>query len=622
MLDFLRRSATSVFAWLILGVLALAFGLSFGLPSFSLTLGPEKYVKVHGEGVGDEEFRYEIALAGRYGRIPKEPETQEAYGAREEVLEGVIERILLAKTAKDLGLGATEREAEDLVLDGHVILFGFTLEFLGPKDEFNYKLFKNNWLRPLGIAEQRYLEYQQEEYLARTLRDVIRVAAAVPEPELRKQYEARANQISLRYARYEAMSFGQLYDPTEADIDAYVEANGDALAADFATQSSRFVKLGKQMRVYVVEVPKAGDDDGDDEGGEDGADDGADDGETEGAAGDDGGDDGADEGDADDPRAKIDAAKARIAGGEDFRAVARAVSRHTSARGGGDLGWVGENLGTGLDPVVDEAARGAELDSVSDVLEGESSYFLVRVTGRREGDVPEADAYRELAAEALRKQKGRELAKAAAEEDKAAVLTDGKSVSEVFASPDALGDTPFGTPLEDVPIEGDDTAPGGRDKVAMRESGLTPKGQPIKGLGGPAPKLVDAAWADESGADLLDDVYEVGDDYVLAGVVTKVSGTDEEYAEQRKLLYSGLSRQHGEAVSARFAERLCLEAKASGDLVVSESKVKTLMTYDTTEQAEEKEDPEDPQRKPYAVCQRVGNRGGVLTAQWKFAEWR
>jgi hypothetical protein len=41
MLDFLRRSATSVFAWIILGVLALVFGLSFGLPSENLTLGPE-----------------------------------------------------------------------------------------------------------------------------------------------------------------------------------------------------------------------------------------------------------------------------------------------------------------------------------------------------------------------------------------------------------------------------------------------------------------------------------------------------------------------------------------------------------------------------------------------------
>jgi hypothetical protein len=71
MLDFLRRSATSVFAWIILGVLALVFGLSFGLPSENLTLGPEKIVKVHGESIGDEDFRYELNLAARLGPCPR-----------------------------------------------------------------------------------------------------------------------------------------------------------------------------------------------------------------------------------------------------------------------------------------------------------------------------------------------------------------------------------------------------------------------------------------------------------------------------------------------------------------------------------------------------------------------
>ena len=40
-------------------------------------------------------------------------------------------------------------------------------------DKFNYSMFEANWLRPLGITEQRYLEYQRQEYLARAMRDVI-----------------------------------------------------------------------------------------------------------------------------------------------------------------------------------------------------------------------------------------------------------------------------------------------------------------------------------------------------------------------------------------------------------------------------------------------------------------
>lgn len=613
MLDILRRSATSVFAWLILGALALAFGLSFGLPSDSITFGAEKYVKVYGEGVGDEDFRYQLSLAGRYGRVPRDVATQEAYGAREEALEGVVERLLLAHTAEELGLGATEREAEDLILEGHVILFGFTLEFLGETDEFDYSLFKNNWLRPLGIAEQKYLEFQRQEFLARTIRDVIRSSVAVPEADLRKQYDERANQISLRYASYSADAFGQQYDPTDAEIDSYVQSNRDALMTDFAAQGSRFSKLGKQMRAYVIEVPKAtaaaADPDEDDGGSDDGAQDDAND---------------ADDADDDAARTALAAARVAITGGEDFRAVARRLSVHPSGPRGGDLGWVGENLGTGLDVVVDEAARAAEVDAVSEVLVGESSYFLVRVTGRREGDVAEDSALKELAAETLRRQRGSALAKEAAEADSAAVLEDGKALTEVFASPDALDSelaTALGKPLEDVPIEGEDSdAAPTRSKVALRETGLTPKGQPLEGLGGPAPELLKKAWADESEAELLPGVFAIGDDYVVAGVAEKVTGTDEEYAEQRAALYQRATRQKGESVTARFAERLCLEAKAAGDVVVSDAKVKRLMTYDTT--ADEKAEPEPLEKKPYSVCQRVGNRGGVLTAPWKISEWR
>ena len=610
MLDFLRRSATSVFAWVILGALALAFGLSFGLPSDSLSFGSEKYVKVYGHSVGDEDFRYQLSLASRYGRIPREAETQKAYGAREEVLEGIVERLLFAHNAEQLGLGATQRQAEDLVLAGHVILFGFTLEFLAKDDKFNYPMFEANWLRPLGITEQRYLEYQRQEYLARAMRDVIHASAAVPEPELRALYDAQANQISLRYARYEAGTFGAGYDPTEADIDAYVQGHQDELTAQYGKAGNRFMKLGKQMRVYVIEVP-ADASDASDDGGDTGGSDGGDDGDETGAA---------DE--APSAAAMLKAARVRIAGGEDFRVVARQISQHPSATTGGDLHWIGEALGTGLDPVVDEAARAAELDTVSEVLVGESSLYLIKVAGRREGDVPEADALRELAAEGARKARGSELAKAAAEADKAAILEGGKAVTEVFTTPDALDSelaTALGTPIEDVPVEGESKA--AHAKVAMKKTGLTPKGVPLEGLGGPAPELEKQAWADESGADLLDGVYAVGDDWVLAGVVSKVEGSSEEYLLQRQDLLERATRRQAENVATRVAERWCLEAKAKGDLVVSEQKVERLMTYDI--KAEDGTDvAPDPAAEPYTVCQRVGGRGGVLTAGWKFAEWQ
>ena len=48
MLEFIRRRSTSFLSWIILGAIALIFGLQFGLPSDSLSVAPGSLAKVHG----------------------------------------------------------------------------------------------------------------------------------------------------------------------------------------------------------------------------------------------------------------------------------------------------------------------------------------------------------------------------------------------------------------------------------------------------------------------------------------------------------------------------------------------------------------------------------------------
>lgn len=607
MLDFLRRSATSVFAWIILGALALAFGLSFGLPSDSLSFGAEKAIKVHGESVGVPEFGYQYNLAVQWGLIPRNVEQRQAKAANEEVLEGIIERVVMAHEAEELGLGATEYQAESLVLEGNVLLFGYTLNRLDKDGNFNYDVFKNNFLRSLAVAEPRYLEYQQQEYLARTLRDLVRAGAPVSEPQLRKIYDEANNTISLRYARYEALRFGETFDPTQAELDEYVEANRDTLRASFTSQASRFSKVGKQMRVWVIQ-------------GKD--------------------------------RAALLGAKAQIDGGADFRTVARAVSSHSASRRGGDMGWIGVNLGTGLGTEVDEAAKALEEGAVSDVIETESGeLYLVRVSGRREGDVAEEDALQQLAEEAMRDERGKSLAREAAQADLAAVRG-GALPGDVFG--------PKPTPIEDIKLPGEDEGGDGWDeldgedgedggdakdgddtgdakdgdakdgddaddpedgdtepdeldvpevelprlRVELRQTGPKSRANPPQELIG-IPEVLDKAWADESGDALMDQVFEVGNDFMLVGVVQRNQTTDDDYKKARVQLYDGLAWKKGFDVTSAWAQRLCLEAKAKGDLVVSEAKAATLLTYTSS-------DGSQPAAPAYSVCERVGSRGGEL----------
>jgi hypothetical protein len=568
MLEFLRKSATSLFAWLILILLAVVFGFSFGLPSDSLTFGKTKFVSVHGESIGEEEYRYEFNAIRRIVRIPQDARYQELMGLKEEVLEGTIERELLADIAGELGLGATLHDAEDLTLAGQSIVLGQTYEWLGGL-EFNYDLFTKSFLPALQVSEKQYLEIQRREILARTLRDVLGGGVAVSEGELRAIYEDNANRISLRYARYSPTSFGELVDPSKEQIEAYLEKNRDALKAELAKQESRFSKLPKQARVWVLAVDRLGP-----------------------------------PGDASgDAKNKIAAARARLKKGEDFRTVAREVSTHETARRGGDFGWASESAGTGLDPAIDAALPGLADGEPSEAIEGDTAIWLVKVSGRREGDVPEDDALLELAEEAIKREQGRALAATAADED-LAQLSGGAPLTDVFSGGAAL---PGGEDIENAgaPKDANDK---GVNKVELRDTGSFAKGEPIPGLG-QVPAIVEAVWAAEADQGMLPQTFEVGDDVVLVGVESKEAATDAGFAEVRPQIYRQVVRAKANMVNSRWANRQCLEAKGRGDITASEDKIAKLVTYEdsATKDAEGK-----PSMKPYAVCDRVGMRGGLL----------
>ncbi|MBX7079447.1 MAG: SurA N-terminal domain-containing protein [Nannocystaceae bacterium] len=609
MLDFMRRSASSVFAWLVLGALALVFGLQFGLPSDSLSFGKKSYAKAFGESIGEDEYRFQLNLIRRAVPIPKDARFQQMIGLKEEVLETAIEREVLVDRAHTLGLEATVKDAEDLVLAGHFVVLGETLDWLDAYGEpaFNYGLFTKSFLAGLQVSEPKYLELQRRELLARTMRDVVIGSAAVSEGELRQAYEEGANRINLRYARYEPLRFGELVDPSAEEIEAYLGAHRDALLQQYQSQGSRFAKLPKQSRVWVIALDKpapAAADDGTPPGSEpEGSK--PPEAEPEGTKPKDGTGDAKPakpskpkKGQPADPlaavREQLQSARTRIVGGEDFRKLARSLSRHESAARGGEIGWVSETTGTGVDPAVDAAVPGLELGKVSEVIEGDKALFLVLVRQRREGDIAEADALPELAEEGVRREKGLALARTAAQED-LDMIAGGAALTDVFAGGSALGGE------GGIEQAGRDA----RRKVQLDETGSFAKGETVPGLG-PAPAIVAAAWATAPDQGLMPEVFEVGNDLVLAGVVEKSEATDAGFAAARPELYEQAVRRKGNLVVAKWTQRQCIEGKARGDVHDNTELVAKLMTYES--QGEDGA----PPSKPYELCDRVGNRGGLL----------
>ena len=154
----------------------------------------------------------------------------------------------------------------------------------------------------------------------------------------------------------------------------------------------------------------------------------------------------------------------------------------TAARGG-DYGWASvEGTGTGLDPMIDQTAATLKAGEVSGVVESEEGLYLVRVDGVREGDVPQEEALRELAEEAVVRERGKALAKQAAMEALQA-LKDGKKLTELFKSPEVAAG------IDALPVEGElgelgGAASGGAASgPEIRVTGLFAKERPIPGLG-------------------------------------------------------------------------------------------------------------------------------------------
>ena len=108
-----ERGKSDIITWIILGVLALAFGLTFGLPADQLSYGESAIIQVHGESVNREDFVYQQAtIQYLMNRALPEGEQAQAMGVREEVLESVVERLVLVDAGHDLGLGTELRDAE------------------------------------------------------------------------------------------------------------------------------------------------------------------------------------------------------------------------------------------------------------------------------------------------------------------------------------------------------------------------------------------------------------------------------------------------------------------------------------------------------------------------------
>jgi peptidyl-prolyl cis-trans isomerase D len=249
--------------------------------------------------------------------------------------------------------------------------------------KFDYDRFKMVSQNQLGVSVKHLIEIEQRELMADKVREALRVSAKVSPDEVKQEFEAKGLQVNLEYGRFPERRYeDEVGEPSAADVDAYVKAHEAELKKQYDERSFLYKNLEKQARLrhIVVDAPKDIPQD-----------------QAEAA------------------RTKATNALGKIKSGTSFADVARSVSTDERTKGrGGELGWRKKGF-TGFGDAVDAKVFGAKKGDIIGPERTERGFEIIEVEAFREGDVPLAEAQREMATEEVRKQKAKERAKADAQ---------------------------------------------------------------------------------------------------------------------------------------------------------------------------------------------------------------
>jgi peptidyl-prolyl cis-trans isomerase D len=541
-------------------LLALVFALQFGGPQAQgCGSGGGTYAaKVHGFVITEGDFRANYVLAG-FDRYPSEVAQQQNF--RELILDGLIERELLAKAAEEIGFETTEDDVmRKLARDGSVYLsLGVDAppnmpsgEIMVPvrdqDDEFDIEAAKRFIQFGLRRSVTEFGEAQIRETLAQRMRDTVLSTVTVSDEEVWDTFRRERDTATLQYFRFTPSFYGESLAPTAEDLDAWIADNQEAVDREYQANRHRYTGLEKQVRAQHILVR---------------VDSGASD-EVKAAA-----------------EARATALLGRARAGEDFEALARENSDDTSsAVRGGDLGY---NPRGRMVAEFDEAQFAMEPGEISDLVETQFGYHIIKVTGIREGDVPEDEAKRELADRLYREARAAELAEEAASdalskvrggmsfEDLDAELLAAQTGEEATA--DAEGEGQEGEEGEEGEEEPE------RDTRAPQLQETRPFGRadsPITGISDNGP-IVRTAFELTADDRIASEVIEAGGEYFVIRLsernVVREEDMEPEVAERMR---NGLVAAKQREVLKLYVRQLRSAAEAEGAIMISPD----ILSYD------------------------------------------
>ncbi len=291
-----------------------------------------------------------------------------------QALSSLVEGVVLAAAARDLGLHVTKDELRRFVQASPA--------FIDDQGRFDPEQFDRFAVGTYG-SQRLFIQQFTRELLGQKLIQLLVAQTGVSDAEidLRARYEEE--EVRIAYVALDPAELGPDDALGEAEIDAWATENAEELEALYAARAESLAEPDRvrARHVLIRAAPEAPD-------------------EIAEAA-----------------RERARAARERIESGESFEAVAAEVSQDAgTAEAGGDLGVFarGDN-----DPALDDTAFSLEPGELSPVIRSSYGFHVLRVDEKLPARTPSFDELRDsLAREAAGSARARELAS-----ERAAALT-------------------------------------------------------------------------------------------------------------------------------------------------------------------------------------------------------
>jgi peptidyl-prolyl cis-trans isomerase D len=436
MLDTLRQHSRSLVITILFGIIIVVFVVSFGPGSSGFSqgeAGPTWAAYVNGELVTASEFlaaysdRFARQRAARGGQY--DGEAARADKLRESTLKELTDRLLLKQEAERAGLWVSDEELSREIRK---------ITAFHTDGKFDFDLYSRYVTNVLGLSPSTFEARMRRDLLAQKVYLGVVGQVTVSDDEVKAEFLRQNEGAAIEYVRLSPHQFRDDAKATDADVDAYIKEHRKEMEEQYEkTKFLYFQPRQLKVRRILAKAPE--------EGGK----------PAEGAA----------------AKKKIEDARARIAGGEDFAKVAGEVSEEAKEKAaGGDLGFIA--LGrSAYGRAIEEAAFKLKAGEMSEPVRDRFGWSLLKVEEEKEPVQKKLEEVeREIAAELLKDVKAKELAR-----EKAQWTLDqmkaGKKLADLWPAPP-----------EPKPGEAYDPAAARRPR-ALDTRSFHPAGGLIPGLG-------------------------------------------------------------------------------------------------------------------------------------------